>query len=141
MAENEKRYGSRVADLDDLDITLIKELDSGPRKSYQQIADKLPTSRNTVRRRLQRLVDEKIITFVTLTSPPALGYLTHATMAITTRPGEAESVATELRAVPNISYLMTTTGRYDIVAAALFEDGAGKARIKHHVYIFRLCIL
>jgi len=110
------------ANIDDLDITLIKELDIGPRQSYQQLAEKLPASRNTVRRRLQRLLDEKIITFVTLTSPPALGYRTHATMAITTHPGNADDVARKISSLANVSYLLTTTGRYDIIAAALFRD-------------------
>ncbi len=110
------------ANIDDLDITLIKELDIGPRRSYQQLADKLPTSRNTVRRRLHRLLDEKIITFVTITSPPALGYQIHATMAITTQPGDADAVARKLSSLPNVSYLLTTTGRYDIIAATVFRD-------------------
>ena len=108
--------------IDDLDITLIRELDIGPRQSYQQLADKLPTSRNTVRRRLQRLLDEKIITFVAITSPPALGYRIHATMAITTQPGDADAVARKLSSLPNVSYLLTTTGRYDIIAATVFHD-------------------
>jgi len=112
---------SIMTELDSLDLALIRELDIGPRQSYQQLAAKLPGSRNTMRRRLQRLLDERIITFVTLTSPPALGYSTHATMAITTQPGKADEVANELKSVPNISYLLTTTGRYDIIAAALFD--------------------
>ena len=111
-----------TTDLDELDLSLIKELDIGPRQSHQQLADKLPASRNTVRRRLKWLLDKRIITFVTLTSPPALGYRTHATMAITTQPGEADAVARKLSALANVSYLLTTTGRYDIIAAALFPD-------------------
>lgn len=108
--------------LDDLDIALIRELDQGPRQNYQQLADRLSSSRNTIRRRLQRLLEKRIITLVTLTSPPALGYRTHATMAITTQPGDADAVALKLSSLPNVSYLLTTTGRYDIIAAALFRD-------------------
>ncbi len=113
---------NRRFELDDLDKSLIRELDIGPRQGYQQLADKLHTSRNTVRRRLQHLIDEKMVTFVTLTSPPALGYPTHATMAITTQPGEADNVANKLKPLANISYLLTTTGRYDVIAASLFPD-------------------
>ena len=108
--------------LDELDLSLIRELDIDARQSYLQLADKLPASRNTVRRRLQRLLDDKIVTFISLTSPPALGYKTHATMAITVRPGDADTVAGKLSAFPNISYLLTTTGRYDIITAAVFRD-------------------
>ncbi|MFO8102323.1 MAG: Lrp/AsnC family transcriptional regulator [Dehalococcoidia bacterium] len=111
-----------IAALDELDLDLIRELDIGPRRSFQQLADSLHTSRNTVRRRTQRLLDEKIVTFVTITSPPALGYRISATMAITTRPGDADAVATRLASLANVSHLLTTTGRYDIVAAALFHD-------------------
>lgn len=108
--------------LDELDLALIRELDIDARQSYLQLADKLPASRNTVRRRFQRLLDEKIIRFITLTSPPALGYKTHATMAITVRPGDADTVAEKLASFPNVSYLLTTTGRYDIITAAIFQD-------------------
>ena len=111
-----------MIELDELDLALIRELDMGPRQSYQQLASKLPGSRNTMRRRLQRLLDERVISFVTFTSPPALGYNTHATMAITTQPGKANEVADQLKSVPNISYLLTTTGRYDIIAAGLFDS-------------------
>ncbi len=122
MANDKQKQGNRNSNLDDLDIALIRELDIGPRQNYQQLTEKLPASRNTVRRRLKRLLDEKIITFLTLTSPPALGYPIHSTLAITTSPGDAEKVAAKLALLANISYLLTTTGRYDIIAAALFHD-------------------
>lgn len=110
------------ASLDELDIALIRELDIGPRQSYLQLAARLPASRNTVRRRLQRLLEERIITFVAITSPPALGYRIQATMAITTRPGSADAVARDLAYLKNVSHLLTTAGRYDLIAAALFQD-------------------
>lgn len=108
--------------LDELDLALIRELDIDARQSHLQLADRLPASRNTVRRRFQRLLDEKIIRFITLTSPPALGYRTHTTMAITVRPGDTDIVAEQLSTFPNVSYLLTTTGRYDIITAAVFRD-------------------
>ncbi len=118
MAENRPR----TTEFDDLDRSLIRELDIGPRQGYQQLADRLHTSRNTVRRRLQRLLDENMVTFVTLTSPTAIGYQTHTTMAMTTQPGEANTVAMKLSSFSDVTHLMTTTGRYDIIAAALFPD-------------------
>ena len=111
-----------TSNLDELDLSLIRELDIDARQSLLRLADKLPASRNTVRRRLQRLLDARIIRFITLTSPPALGYRTHVTMAITVRPGDADIVAERLSSFPNISYLLTTTGRYDIITAAVFRD-------------------
>ncbi len=108
--------------LDDLDNSLIRELDIDARQNYLKLAEKLSTSRNTVRRRLQRLLDEKIIWFVTVTSPPAFGYRTHATMAITVQPGDVDAVADKLKSFANIPYLLTTTGRYNIIAAAIFRN-------------------
>jgi len=108
--------------LDDLDNSLIRELDIDARQSYLKLAERLNTSRNTVRRRLQRLLDEKILWFVTITSPPAFGYRTHATMAITVQPGNLDEVANRLMGLANIPYLLTTTGRYNIIATAIFRD-------------------
>ncbi|MBM3131806.1 MAG: Lrp/AsnC family transcriptional regulator [Chloroflexi bacterium] len=108
--------------LDDLDIALMRELDADARQSHIELADKLPASRNTVRRRLKRLLDEKTLRFVTVTSPPALGYRTHATMAITVHPGDTDAVAEKLASFANVPFLLTTTGRYDIIAAAIFPN-------------------
>lgn len=108
--------------LDDLDKSLIRELDIDPRQSYIKLAERLSTSRNTVRRRLQRLIDEEILLFVTVTSPPAFGYRTHATMAITVQPGDVDAVAEKLKGAANVPYLLTTTGRYNIIATAIFSD-------------------
>lgn len=108
--------------LDDLDIALIKALDTDAKQSYIQLAEKLPASLATVRRRLQRLLDDKIVSLITLTSPPAFGYRTHATMVITVQPGEVEAVAEKLTSFANIPYLLTTSGRADIIAASIFQN-------------------
>lgn len=113
---------SRHPELDDLDISLIKALDADAKQSYIQLAEKLPASRNTVRRRLQRLLDDNIVSLITLTSPPAFGYRTHATIVITVHPGDVEVVAERLASFANIPYLLTTSGRCDIIAASIFQN-------------------
>ncbi|MGQ9723713.1 MAG: Lrp/AsnC family transcriptional regulator [Candidatus Jordarchaeum sp.] len=58
--------------IDDTDEKLIRMLSEDSRKSYKEIADKLGLSIITVRKRLQKLVDEEIIKKFTIILNPEL---------------------------------------------------------------------
>ncbi|MDD5094316.1 MAG: Lrp/AsnC family transcriptional regulator [Dehalococcoidia bacterium] len=109
-------------DLDEFDRLLIRELESDARKSYLNLAATLGTSNKTVRRRMQNLVDRGLVSFVTITDPHALGYLTLATLRITTAPGKVDAVATQLASLPNIQTIVATTGSCDIIASLPIRD-------------------
>ncbi|MDD5095788.1 MAG: AsnC family transcriptional regulator, partial [Dehalococcoidia bacterium] len=82
--------------LDKLDLMLIRELGIDARKSSVELGVKLGTSHTTVQRRLQALLDEGIISFVTIADPKNLGYLTLILLGINTRPGRVDGVAAKI---------------------------------------------
>ncbi len=108
--------------LDEIDIALIRELELDARQSYEQLASKLSVSSSTVGRRLQRLSDERIIHIATMPNPLALGYRARACLAMNAYPGKIDEVVKIVSSYPNIQHVTITTGRYDIMAWAVFQD-------------------
>ncbi len=108
--------------LDDLDLALIRELESDGRQTNTELAKKIGTSKATARRKLKRLLDEGIIKVVAVSSPLALGYKTVTTMGINVRPGQVDSVAEELASYDNVHFVIISTGRYDIIAWMMFQE-------------------
>lgn len=108
--------------LDQLDLLLIRELEIDARRSYLAMAAKLGTTSGIVRRRLQRLLDERIIAIFTMTDPFAMGYAMLATLWINVVPGKVDVVADKLASLRNVQHIRLITGRYDMVATVVFRD-------------------
>ncbi len=109
-------------DIDAIDFDIIRELENDALASNAEIGKRINTSPTTVRRRIQRLLDQRIIAITTIPDPFAFGYGIQATIVINTSGGKVNEVAKKLTALPNIQYVVITTGRYDIFAMAVFRD-------------------
>lgn len=108
--------------LDELDLMIVRELEQDARVSYATLASKLGTSPPTVRRRVNRLVDQGIIRIGTISDSAALGYNTALVLGINAPPGELSTLASRLACVDEIKYLWFTAGRYDLLAMALYQN-------------------
>jgi len=108
--------------LDKLDRELIKELQKDGRQSYVELAKKLHVAETTVRRRLQRLLEEGFIRVVAVPDPFRLGFRFVCTMRLEAKKDVLRQIGRELAQSPNIYYLSFTTGEYDIIAIFLFRS-------------------
>ena len=111
-----------IPGMDALDLMIIRELQSDPQQPQADIAKKVEASETTVRRRLKRLLDERIIRIVAIADPRALGYNIRAMIGIKTKPGMVDAVAEKLASYANVHYALLTTGTYDLVAWVFFRD-------------------
>lgn len=111
-----------IPGMDALDVMIIHELQSDPQQPQADIAKKVEASETTVRRRLKRLLDERIIRIVAIADPRALGYNVRAMIGIKTHPGMIDAVAEKLASYANVHYALLTTGPYDLVAWVVFRD-------------------
>ena len=111
-----------IPGMDALDLMIIRELQSDPQQPQADIAKKVEASETTVRRRLKRLLDERIIRIVAIADPRALGYNVRAMIGIKTKPGMVDAVAEKLASYANVHYALLTTGTYDLVAWVFFRD-------------------
>jgi|ETNmetMinimDraft_13_1059891.scaffolds.fasta_scaffold67885_1 Lrp/AsnC family transcriptional regulator for asnA, asnC and gidA len=70
----------------------------------------------TVRRRLKRLMDEGFIKIVALVDPRPMGYKSEALIGIQAEPQMIDEVAEAIAELNEVSWLVVTTGGYDIFA-------------------------
>ncbi len=108
--------------LDALDVILIKELEHDGRQTNTELAKKIGTSKATARRKLNKLLDDRIIKVVAVANPQALGYKTVATMGINVKPGDVDTVAAKLASYEHVHFVIISTGRYDIITWMMFLE-------------------
>ncbi|HSB98164.1 MAG TPA: Lrp/AsnC family transcriptional regulator [Spongiibacteraceae bacterium] len=110
--------------LDELDRQIIERLAQDARISNRAIARELAVTEGTIRARLKRLFDEKIIR---ITAVANVDRLTKPLVALlwidVEHSADIPSVAKALAAQTQISYVATMLGRCDVMAVALVEDG------------------
>ena len=108
--------------LDQLDVQLMRELESDAMQTYKDLASRLNVSRPTIMNRMHQLLDSGIIRIICLADPQALGYKFIVSFAIQAQPGQTASVAERLEACPQILHIYLCTGHFNIIAWALFRE-------------------
>lgn len=111
--------------LDELDAKIIDRLGHDARVSNREIGREFGLTEGTIRSRLKRLLDNKVIRVAAVTNAnrlrnPILAYLwVEAASA-----ADVERVAEALAALPEIGFVSTILGRADVLAMTLVENGA-----------------
>lgn len=100
--------------LDPLDCKLVRLLQKDGRMSNTAIAHKLGTSEATVRTRLKRLLDNRIVQIVAVANPIDLGFEIAGNLKIRIELKKAESVLAELKQIDALIWVALTTGGTDI---------------------------
>ena len=108
------------ADIDELDLQLLQELEKDGRQPVSDLAKKLGTSRAYMSSRLQRILDQRIARIVAHTSPLALGYNVFAMIGIKVLPSDTNAIADKLRYLPNVNGVVIVAGRHDIIIWTMF---------------------
>lgn len=108
--------------IDITDQCLIALLQADGRLQHTDIARRLGIPEATVRRRMKRLLDERVMQIVAVPDPYRIGYDTHAIVGLRVQPGKIGDVIAVLDPLPQIRYIGVTAGTYDVVVEALFEN-------------------
>ncbi len=116
---------ARTIEPDDLDRQIIAMLQVDGRCSNREIARQLDVPEATVRYRVRRLTESGLLRITALIEPEQLGYHLTSVISIQTQTDKVEEVADKLVAYPEVMCLIITTGVYDIVFTAAFQDQAG----------------
>ena len=115
--------------IDELDTKIVTCLQKDGRLPNTEIARRLGIAEATVRKRVERLLREKIIQIGAWADPLKVGYQIYAFIEIKVTRPYIEKVARELAKLPEIYFMGICTGEFDILAAALF-------RSNNHMYEF-----
>jgi Lrp/AsnC family transcriptional regulator for asnA, asnC and gidA len=111
--------------LDDLDHKIIDRLSHDARVSNREIGREFGLTEGTIRSRLKRLLDNKVIRVAAVTNAnrlrnPILAYLwIEANTA-----GDIQALAEHLASLPEIGFVSTMLGRADVLAMTLVENGS-----------------
>jgi Lrp/AsnC family transcriptional regulator for asnA, asnC and gidA len=114
--------GKGTATLDELDLRLIAELERDGRQSVSELAGRLRLSWSTIADRLERLEQEKVIRFLTLIDPLAIGHTKQVLVAINVPPSQIDAVARRLADIREVYHVSIHTGRYDIFASVSLPE-------------------
>jgi len=122
-----KIHGGISADTEPLDIgesdlKLIRALEANPREEINSLAKKAGLGRKTAARRLQKLLDDDIVSIVSITDPTAMGFSVHALIFLKVRLDKLPSVANILTAHEKITHVVILGGAYNMLVAAAFEN-------------------
>ena len=124
---NSRNGARRPDELSTLDKRIVEHLQADGRRPFTQIATEIGVSEAAVRSRTNRLIERGILQIVGVADPGKLGFQ-QALIGIRCEPGRLVTVADALAALPEVDYVVVTTGRYDILIEMVSEDNEGLLR-------------
>ncbi|MBT17636.1 MAG: AsnC family transcriptional regulator [Dehalococcoidia bacterium] len=102
------------------------------RASHASMARDLGVSEGTVRRRLTKLIDDKIIRVVAIAEPEQMGFHTSAFIGLQVDPSRVEAVAQQLASLSETEHVAITTGSYDIFIWVNLPSSEALATFLHY---------
>jgi Lrp/AsnC family transcriptional regulator for asnA, asnC and gidA len=111
-----------MTELDVVDRCVIALLQVDGRLSFAEISRYLALPEPTIRRRINRLLDEEAMQIVAVPNPHKIGYSIHAIIGQRVQPGKVKEVVARLKPLRQVRYIGITAGASDIVIEALFRN-------------------
>lgn len=100
---------------------IIELLQVDGRLSYAALAKEVGLSEAAVRQRVQRLLDQGVMQIVAVTDPLQVGFRRQAMIGIRTS-GDLVAVGEAVAAIPEVAYIVTTAGSFDLLCEVVCED-------------------
>lgn len=109
--------------LDEVDADMVARLRTDGRMSVNALAEGVGISRANAYRRLDRLVDDGVITGFTATVDPSkVGLPVTVLVLIGVQQRRWQDVQRSLEDLPGLAYLAATTGEFDFLALVRLSD-------------------
>ncbi len=112
---------SRPPALDDVSKSIIERLQDDGRQPFATIGRAVGLSEAAVRQRVQRLIDADVMQIVAVTDPLQVGFTRQAMIGIRVS-GDTAEVAGSLCDMPDVSYVVTIAGSFDLLVEVVCED-------------------
>lgn len=110
--------------LDDLDQKIIRELQADARQSYLSLGKKLGASEGTIRNRVSAELKKGIIELKAVLNHENLGFDFSCIVGFEIATDQLTAAESVLAESPNIYFLATCTGVFDLMAILVFRDAA-----------------
>lgn len=129
MAMRNVQTRGRRPVLDDLDKAIIACLQLDGRRPYAQIGRQLKVPEATVRQRAERLISRRVVQIVGVTDPLAMGFQQPALIGLKVEPSKLETIAEQIAELQEVTYLVVTAGRFDLVCEVVCADNDHLLRV------------
>ena len=129
MAVSSIAQPRRGPTLDDLDKGIIRCLQLDGRRPYAQIGRELKVPEATVRQRAERLISRGVVQVVGVTDPLAMGFQQPALIGLKVDASKLEQIAEKIAALDEVTYLVVTAGRFDLMCEVVCEDNEHLMRV------------
>lgn len=113
---------NRRTQLDELDYQIVQALHVDARVAASEISRLTGANERTIRKRIDRLVEEGIIRLTAIINPLAFGYVTAADILLEADPALEEEIVQRLFSMPEITYVAFGQGSQEISIEARFKD-------------------
>jgi Lrp/AsnC family transcriptional regulator for asnA, asnC and gidA len=110
--------------IDRINLSIIKHLRHG-RKSYKKIADQLSLSENTVRARVNKLIDEGVLEITGLVDAEALTGHRVVIVGVKLATMELVKKGEEFSRLKGVITVNVVTGRFDLILVVLLKPRFG----------------
>ncbi len=107
--------------IDEMNISIIKQLRDG-RKSYSAIAEELSVTENTVRSRVNKLIEENVLEVTGLVDPESLPGVQIVLMGVKLKTMDLGRKAEEFTRLKGVISAAVITGRYDLLVQVLLNE-------------------
>ena len=129
MAVSSIAQAGRRPVLDDLDKAIIRCLQLDGRRPYARIGRELKVPEATVRQRAERLISRRIVQIVGVTDPLAMGFQQPALIGLKVDAARIEQIAEQIATLDEVTYLVVTAGRFDLMCEVVCEDNDHLLRV------------
>lgn len=109
--------------IDDLDLSILRELKKDARKSHRDLADKLEVAEGTIYNRINKLQEAGVIKrFMVDMDFSKLGFDLTAVIGLTVEGGHLPEIEEKISKKTNVSAVYDVTGEYDALVVAKFKN-------------------
>ncbi|MDP2730415.1 MAG: Lrp/AsnC family transcriptional regulator [Dehalococcoidales bacterium] len=108
--------------IDLLDTKLIALLEKNAAQTSNKLAEQLPISSATVRRRMKELIKNGVIRVVAIPEPKQIGLPLITVIAFELEHAQLNSFCKTLRKMDRVKSLYVTSGRFDAIAIMWFSS-------------------
>src|ERR1700761_5432431 len=109
--------------LDELDFSILVQLQQDGRMSFTDMAEKLNVSISNIRSRVTKLIEDKTIQVVGRVNPERVGFHAYANIKISIRPANLiNHIAEKLLEFKEVSFMAVTSGDFDLEMDVMCRD-------------------
>ena len=108
--------------LDKTDQAIVSQLQYDGRKPYTEIAAELGVTEGAVRRRVKRMIDQRMLQIVGIVEPQFLEWNAAGMIGVSVQAGRVEEVGEQIAHFPEVTYLFMASGGFDLFVEVYCRD-------------------